>query len=51
MLGKVRKADEPEDSVEAAQVAEAPLTIAAAKRQLAASLGVAETDIKITISS
>ena len=43
--------DEPEDSVEAAQLAEAPLTIAAAKRRLAASLGVAETDIKITISS
>jgi hypothetical protein len=43
--------DEPEDSAESAEVAEAPLTIAAAKRRLAMSLGVAETDIKITISS
>ncbi len=32
-------------------VAEAPLTIAEAKRRLAAALGVAATDIKITISN
>lgn len=43
--------DEPEDAVEAAPVAEAPLTIPEAKRRLAASLHVAETDIKITIIS
>lgn len=40
------------DSVEAApSLTEAPFTIAEAKRRLAASLGVSEADIKITISS
>jgi hypothetical protein len=37
--------------VEDVEVEEAPLTIAEAKRRLAISLGVNETDIKITISS
>ena len=38
-------------TVDAVAVVEAPFTIAEAKRRLAASLGVAESDIKITISS
>lgn len=42
---------EAEDTVDAVAVVEAPFTIAEAKRRLAASLGVAESDIKITISS
>lgn len=45
--------EEPDaDSAEPAPAAsEAPLTISEAKRRLAASLGVSEADIKITISS
>jgi hypothetical protein len=43
--------DEPDPNAAGLPGGEAPLTIAEAKRRLAASLGVAESDIKITISS
>ena len=44
--------EEPDSSsAEARTAAEVPLTIAEAKRRLALSFGVAESDIKITISS
>ena len=57
-IAKVKLPDQALDKVVDEQLAEpvkevdeAPLTIAEAKRRLAKSLGVAESDIKITISS
>ena len=43
--------EEPDSDPVESMAGEAPLTIAEAKRRLAMSLGVAESDIKITISS
>jgi hypothetical protein len=49
--GAAARAVQPHSEPLAAGADEAPLTIAQAKRRLAISLGVAESDIKITISN